>query len=155
MNEHTHNMPWSDRYAHAGKEWAQLEGAARMLEETKTAVLAQRKAALGDMADNKAEKAVKASVEWHEFITKMVEARTAANLAKVKLKYFEMKFYEGQFNRRKPPRRDEADSMKDAAELILFLVGLGLLCAVMYPKETGQWAASIQAAYHEGLEAKP
>lgn len=67
-----------------------------MLEETKTAVLAQRMAALGDMPVNRAEQIVKASPEWHEWIVGMVNARTVANLAKVKLEWVRMRFQEWQ-----------------------------------------------------------
>jgi hypothetical protein len=67
-----------------------------MLEETKTAVLAQRMASLGDMPVNRAEQIVKASTEWHEWIAGMVNARTTANLAKVKLEWVRMRFQEQQ-----------------------------------------------------------
>jgi hypothetical protein len=39
---------------------------------------------------------VKASDEWREFVTKMVEAREKAALLKVKLEYIRMKFHEWQ-----------------------------------------------------------
>ena len=90
------NYPPSEQFRIAAKEWVQLDGAARMLEESKTAVLSQKKKALGDMPESKSEKEVKASNEWHEFIKQMVDARTAANLAKVKMKYIEMKYFEWQ-----------------------------------------------------------
>lgn len=67
-----------------------------MLEETKSAVLSQRMAALGDMAVSKAELQVKASTEWREFVEGMVRARTSANLAKVKLEWIRLKFNEWQ-----------------------------------------------------------
>lgn len=67
-----------------------------MLEETKTAVLAQRMGALGDMPVNRAEQIVKGSPEWHEWIAGMVNARTQANLAKVKLEWIRMRFSEEQ-----------------------------------------------------------
>lgn len=88
--------PISESYRIAAKGWVDLDGAARMLEESKSAVLAQRMAALGDMPVSKAEMAVKSSKEWSEFITQMVESRTAANLAKVKLEWLRMKFNEQQ-----------------------------------------------------------
>lgn len=95
MNERT-NLPVSEQYRIAAKDWVAKDGAARMLEETKTAVLSQRKAALGDIPDSHAEKIVKASEEWADFIKQMVEARSAANLARVKLEYLRMKFSEWQ-----------------------------------------------------------
>lgn len=93
MNQAT-NLPPSEQYRIAAKQWVELDGAARMLEETKTAVLAQRKRALGDMPDSRAETTVKATEEWMDFIKGLVEARTAANLAKVRMEWTRMKFSE-------------------------------------------------------------
>lgn len=86
----------SERYRLAAKEWVELDSTARMFEETKSAVLAQKMAVLGDMAVSKAELTVKSSPEWMAFITQMVEAKTAANLAKVKLEWIRMRFMENQ-----------------------------------------------------------
>lgn len=95
MNERT-NLPPSETYRIAAKAWVELDGAAMLLEETKSAVLAQRMKALGDMPVAHAEREVKASAEWGDFIKKMVDARTQANLAKVRLEYTRMKFMEWQ-----------------------------------------------------------
>ena len=67
-----------------------------MLEESKTAVLSQKMKALGDVPAAHAERDVKASDEWHAWIKTMVEAKTAANLAKVRLEYIRMRFAEHQ-----------------------------------------------------------
>lgn len=91
-----HNIPPSEQYRLAAKAWVDLDGAARLLEETKSAVLAQRQKAMGDMPAAHSEREVKSSAEWHDFITKMVDARTAANLAKVRMEYARMKFMEQQ-----------------------------------------------------------
>jgi putative sterol carrier protein len=97
MNAHTiDDRPLSEKYRLVAKQWVQADAAARILEETKSAVLAQRMAALGDKPAAHAERDVKASPEWSDFITGMVDARTAANLARVKLKYIEMKAAEQQ-----------------------------------------------------------
>lgn len=90
------NQPLSEQYRIVGKEWAAADGAARMLEETKTAVLSQMKMRLGDIPDNRAEKQVKASDEWHDFVSRMVNAREHANLKKVQLEYIKMKSFEWQ-----------------------------------------------------------
>jgi hypothetical protein len=54
-----------------------------MLEEKKTLELEKRKdaviAELGPMPENKAERIVKASQDWADYVTAMVDARTAAN----------------------------------------------------------------------------
>ena len=88
--------PLSEQYRIAGKEWVELDNKARLLEESKSAVLSQRMAALGDMPVSKAELAVKASAEWHEYVREMVESRTQANLKKVQLEWLRMRFSERQ-----------------------------------------------------------
>jgi hypothetical protein len=90
------NRPWSEQFAEAGREWAEKESAASMLEDSKSAVMAQNQAALGDMAVNKAEQIVKASPDWLEYITRTVEARREANLAKVNMEAMRMRFAEWQ-----------------------------------------------------------
>lgn len=90
----SHNMLPSEQYRLAAKAWVDLDGAARLLEETKTAVLAQRQKAMGDMPAAHSEREVKASVEWQDFIKKMVDARTQANMAKVRMEFFRMRFSE-------------------------------------------------------------
>jgi hypothetical protein len=90
------NQPLSEQYRLAAKAWVSLDSAASLLEETKSAVLSQRMTALGTMPVSKAEMTVKASAEWYEHVTKIVAAREAANLAKVKLEWLRMKFSEWQ-----------------------------------------------------------
>lgn len=90
------NRPISEQFRLAAKDWVDKDSAASILEETKSAVLSQRMAALGDMAVSKAEMTVKASADWREFVTSMVEARTAANLAKVKMEWLRLRFSEWQ-----------------------------------------------------------
>jgi len=90
------NEPYSEQYRLAGEEWVADDSAARLLEETKSVVFSQLVNKQGDMPVSRAEHAVRSSDEWHEFITKMVEARTKANAAKVYLRYAEMKFFEWQ-----------------------------------------------------------
>lgn len=91
-----HNQLPSEQYRLAAKQWVDLDGAARLLEETKTAVLAQRQKSLGDMPAAHSEREVKASPEWADFVKRMVDARTAANLAKVRMEWTRMKFMEWQ-----------------------------------------------------------
>ena len=89
-----HNQPPSERFRISAKDWVEKDGAARLLEESKTAVLAQRMKALGDKPAAHAERDVKASEEWADYIKKMVDARTAANLAKVRMEWCRMRFSE-------------------------------------------------------------
>lgn len=88
------NQPWSEQYRIAGRKWVELDAAATLLEECKSAVLAQRMATLGDVPVTHAERTVKASREWEDFVTKMVKAREQANLAKVELEFIRMKAWE-------------------------------------------------------------
>jgi hypothetical protein len=86
----------SEQYRLIGIEWVELDHAARLLEATKSAVLSQRMAALGDMPVSRAEQTVKASDEWQSHVTKIEEARTAANIKKIEMETIRMQFSEQQ-----------------------------------------------------------
>lgn len=88
------NLPISEQFRIVSKQYVDQDAAASLLEETKSAVLAQHMAAMGDMPVSKAEMAVKSTAQWHEYITTMVEARKKANLLKAQLDYIRMKFTE-------------------------------------------------------------
>lgn len=88
------NRPFSEQFATAGKEWAEKESAASLLEDSKSAVMAQRQAMLGDLPVNRAEQIVKASPDWLEYIERTVEARREANHAKVHMEFLRMRFQE-------------------------------------------------------------
>lgn len=90
------NHPVSEEYRIVAKAWVEADAAARLLEETKTAVLSRMMADQGEMPVSRAELNVKASPDWHFFIKSMVDARTDANLLKVKLEWVRMKFSEQQ-----------------------------------------------------------
>ncbi len=90
----SHNQPPSEQFRLAAKAWVELDGAARLLEESKSAVLSQAMKDLGDRPAAHSERDVKASEEWEDYIVKMVKARTDANLAKVRMEYYRMKFSE-------------------------------------------------------------
>ncbi len=87
---------WSDRYREAGEDWADKEAAASLLEDTKSAVMAQWQTELGDIPVNRAEQTVKASDRWREYVTDMIEARRQANVAKVRMEAIRMKAMEYQ-----------------------------------------------------------
>jgi hypothetical protein len=84
-------QPLSEQFRLVAKAWADLDGAARMLEECKTATLSTMMKRLGDKPAAHAERDVKASPEWREYIKRMVETRTAANLKKVQLEFIRMR----------------------------------------------------------------
>lgn len=90
------DRPISEEFRLVAKAWVDAESAAHLLEETKSAALAQKMSAHGDMPVNRAELTVKASAEWHEHLGKIVEARREANLRKVQMEYVRMKFNEWQ-----------------------------------------------------------
>lgn len=90
------NRPWSEQFRLVAKDWVEKDGAARLLEESKTPTLAQHMKRHGDVPAAHAERDVKASEEWSDYIKVMTDARTAANLAKVKMEYVRMKFSEWQ-----------------------------------------------------------
>ena len=85
------NLPISEQFRIVARQWVDAEAAASLLEDTKSAVLSQRMAALGDMPVNRAEATVKASPEWHAYIENMIAARKQANKLKVQLEYLRMR----------------------------------------------------------------
>ena len=88
------NTPISTQFAQASYDWCQKSAAADLLEECKSATLSQRMQLYADEPVNRAEMKVKSSDEWRDYLEKMVEARKAANIAKVKCEYLRMKFQE-------------------------------------------------------------
>lgn len=90
------NLPISEQYRLASLRWVKANAAADLLEESKSAVLSQRMAALGDMPVSKAELKVKSSPEWREYIEQMTDARRTANELKVEADFLRMRFYEWQ-----------------------------------------------------------
>lgn len=89
------NLPISEQYRVVAKQWVDAEAAASLLEDTKSSVLSERMQAMlreePGLAINRAEAAVKASDEWKDWITGMIEARKKANLLKVQLEYLRMR----------------------------------------------------------------
>jgi hypothetical protein len=90
----TNEEHWPERFRIASEDWVDKESAASLLEETKSAVLSQRMIAYGDIPVSHAERQVKASEEWLDYVTKMVKAREAANRARVNIEYIKMRYWE-------------------------------------------------------------
>lgn len=88
------DVPVSELFRMAAMEWAELDNAARMLEEGKTTYLAQQKTKLGDMPEAKSERIVKSSKEWSDYIKSMVRSKTAANKARIEMDYLKMRMQE-------------------------------------------------------------
>lgn len=78
------NRPLSEQLYEAGNDYADKHAAAQFREEMKTAWIAQRATKIeGSVAA--AERQVKASDEYRDYIKEMVSTRQAANRAKAKL----------------------------------------------------------------------
>lgn len=92
----TEETPLSEQWYKVAQEWVEAEGAASLLEDTKSSALSQQIAALGDMPFNRAEATVKASPEWMDHLGEINKARTKANELKVHMEYLRMKFQEYQ-----------------------------------------------------------
>lgn len=90
------NRPWSEQFRVVAKQWVDADAAATLLEDTKSAVLAERMQAHADLAVNRAEQIVKSSPEWRDHVEKMVNARKQANRLKVQMEYIRMRFSEFQ-----------------------------------------------------------
>ena len=90
------NRSWSEQYRLVAKAWVDAEAAASLLEDTKSALLAERMSAFGEMPVSKAEMTVKASQEWKDNLRTISMSRQAANRLKVQLEYIRMKFMEWQ-----------------------------------------------------------
>lgn len=88
------SRPQSEVYREAAMRWADLDAAARMLEESKSAVLSRLMSDHGDIPVSKAELKVKASDYWHDYIDKMVRAKTAANKARIEMEFAKMQAWE-------------------------------------------------------------
>ena len=87
---------WSERYRLKSKEWVELDAAASLLEETKSANLSQMMMSSNADSVSKSEMLAKASPRWTEYIESMVTARRKANEAKVELEWIRMRFSEQQ-----------------------------------------------------------
>ena len=90
------NEPISEQYRLKAQEWVDADSAANILEESKSAVMAQKMAGYGDIPVSKAELYVKSSQSWRDYLEAMVNARTKANHLKVEVEYIRMRYFEEQ-----------------------------------------------------------
>jgi predicted secreted protein len=88
------NIPLSEQWSLAAHAHVEAEAAAQILEETKSAVLAQMMSRLGDMPVSKAEMQAKSSDEWRRHVEAIVRARQNANKLRVERDYLRMRFQE-------------------------------------------------------------
>ena len=74
-----------------------LDAAARLLEDTKSAVFSQRCLrfeGVGEKSQAAKETAVRASDFWMDYCRKTIDARSLANAAKVEVEYLKMRYWE-------------------------------------------------------------
>lgn len=117
------DKPISEQFRIVAKQFNELDTAAKLLEECKTATLSQmiqneiKHAEEHEegltLPHNKAEMRVKASDDWKEYVYQMVKARSEANLKKIQLDYIRMQFTEWQMNM--ASARDERKMMRGHA----------------------------------------
>ena len=89
------NKPLSEQIYSAGLDFADAVAAAQLLEDGKTAFVAQRMLQI-EGTRVQAEREVKASAEYSEYIKRMVAARQKANRLKAQLEYLRAKLTEWQ-----------------------------------------------------------
>ena len=96
------NRPLSEQFRLNGLEWARLDEAASLMEETKSVRLSQHIQNLiaqdgnAKMPHNQPERMVKATQEWAEEIAAMVYLRGKANRAKIELEALRLQHAENQ-----------------------------------------------------------
>lgn len=88
------DVPISEQFRIAALEWVELDSAARVLEDSKSAIVSQWINDFGDVPVSRAEARVKASDEYLRLIENIANARTEANKAKVQVEYLRMRFSE-------------------------------------------------------------
>lgn len=93
MPEHERSV--AEEFRITAHKYVDAQAAADSYEEMKTTTLEQMKTALilehGEMADNKAERTVKSSPAWEEYLRAMLEARKVALKFKLQLDWIRMK----------------------------------------------------------------
>lgn len=85
---------FTEEWRKAADEWVSADSAARLLEETRSSVLAKWMGEQGDVPVSRAESVVKGSERWRDYVTKTVAARTNAERLKIAMKYAEMKRFD-------------------------------------------------------------
>lgn len=98
MGKNRMDRPYSEQYRLAAEDRVAKDAAASLLEETRSAVFSQRVMRLvaEGVPVSRAEHQARASLDNIDYVEKMVDARRVANLAKVKEKVLEMRYWEQQ-----------------------------------------------------------
>tara|TARA_R110000787_G_scaffold61050_1_gene138449 strand:- start:1206 stop:1652 length:447 start_codon:yes stop_codon:yes gene_type:complete len=90
LSERQSDLP--EQWRLASEDWIELDGAARLLEENKKIVFSQIMSEWPDIPVNKAEHKARRDPRYTELIENMVQARTKANIYRVRAEYMRMKF---------------------------------------------------------------
>lgn len=84
----------AENYRVTAEEWVRLDHIARDLDDQKSCELEARKSAIIEaskpedkMSDTKAERVVKASSEWRDYVRSVTQARTDANFFREKMNH--------------------------------------------------------------------
>ena len=87
---------WSEQYRLAGEAWVKADAQARALEEGKSVLLAEAVNLMVEdgMSVAAAERKAKATDQYKKYLRAMVDARTAANMAKVRAQAADIQFKE-------------------------------------------------------------
>lgn len=87
--------PIEEQWRIAAGLWVEADELARAYDERKSIYIAEQKNALckfdAKLSDAAAERRVRASEKYEDFITQMVEAKTKANKLRVQMDYLKMK----------------------------------------------------------------
>lgn|SRR5262245_16560573 len=93
-----HEQPISELFRVTARQWADADGAARLLEDMKTTTLEQIKSALikdePSLTEAKAERLARTSAGWIKYVETTCAARTRANRLRQKLVWLQMRHRE-------------------------------------------------------------
>jgi len=89
-----HEQPLSEQYRIAAKEYVKAKSIAKLAEDLKPTRFAELMQDHSDIAVSRAEIAVRASAEWKDHVASVVAAAEAADMARHKVKWIEMRFQE-------------------------------------------------------------
>lgn len=90
--------PLSEEFRIVAREYADADAAASLLEELKSTTLEKRKSIIiaeqPGLAENKAERFAKTSIEWESYIRLMCTARAKATRLRLQLEYIRIRHRE-------------------------------------------------------------
>lgn len=92
------DRPLSEEFRLTAREYADADAAASLLEELKSTTLEKRKSIIiaeqPGLAENKAERFAKTSIEWESYIRQMCASRAQATRLRLKLEWIRMRHRE-------------------------------------------------------------